>query len=143
MTEAYSSYDYAWDTPGWTVQNPSFPLAEGYVVPGMPEVSLVNVVGTFKEFGSGQGLEGVLRLRVPTTLTHGPTGAVIPAGDIRPVRFKHGILSIWLPATDDPDLTPPFEYEARLTVRGQRTEFTFALPALVPEVNINDLMGAV
>ena len=31
-------YDYAWKTPGWSVQNPSFSQVnpDGYVDPGLP-----------------------------------------------------------------------------------------------------------
>jgi hypothetical protein len=100
----------------------------------------VRVYGEFLEMDTGRGLEGVLRLRVNTDLTHVPTGRFIPSGDIAPVRFRRDGFSILLPATDDPQLTPAFTYQARLTVRGERKEFEFALPAATPEVNIRTLM---
>lgn len=134
----YVRYDYAWFTPGWSAQNPVINYGvDGYAEPGMPEdVTMVRLYGSFLEMDTGRNLEGVLRLRVDKILTHGPTGQQVLGGAIKPVRFKKGGFSIWLPATDDPQLTPSFVYEARLTVRGVVQEFSFALPAATPEVNI-------
>lgn len=140
----YVRYDYAWVTPGWTIQNPTFNYAtNSFTDPGMPDdVSLVRVYGTFMEMDSGRGLEGVLRLRTDVDLTHVPTGRLVPAGDLRPLRFPADGFSLYLPATDDPDLTPAFTYHARLTIRGTHHEFDFALPAATPEVNILTLIAA-
>ena len=140
--DQYARYDYAWKTPGWTTQNPVVTYAtDGYVDPGMPsDVSLVRVYGSFMEMDTGRGLEGVLRIRVRETLTHVPTGQVVPAGAVKLVRFRRDGFSLYLPATDDPDLTPAFTYEARLTVRGETKEFTFSLPSVPTEVNIMELV---
>jgi hypothetical protein len=136
----YARYDYAWKTPGWTTQDPVIPAqTDGYVDPGMPDdVTMVRLYGTFMELDTGRPLEGVLRLRVNETVTHLPSGSLIPAGAIggRPIRFTKGVLETWLPATDDPQLSPAFEYVARLTVRGDVYDFTFSLPAAEPDVNI-------
>jgi hypothetical protein len=140
--EAFARYDYAWNTPGFTAQNNTWiPGVNGYVNPGMPDdVSKVRVFGEFLELDSGRPLEGVLRLRVDQILTHVPSGRQVMAGGMKPIRFKRDGFSIYLPATDDPQLTPEFTYHARLTVRGQRQEFTFSLPAAEAEVNITTLI---
>jgi hypothetical protein len=141
---AYVRYDYAWQTPGFTAQNPTINYGvDGYAEPGMPtDVSMVRLYGSFLEFDTGRPLEGVLRLRVEKILTHVPTGQQVMAGALKPIRFKKGGFSIWLPATDDPQLSPAFEYEAKLTVRGQPQVFTFTLPAATPEVNITTKIPA-
>jgi hypothetical protein len=143
VTSAYVRYDYAWKTPGWSVQNPSLPTtdADGYVDPGLPaDISLVRVYYSALEFASGRNLSGVLRLRVDKILTHVPTQTQLFAGGIPVTRFRKDGFSIYLPATDDPQLTPSFLYEARLTVHGKTQEFTFALPAATPEVNLTTLI---
>jgi hypothetical protein len=136
----YARYDYAWKTPGWTTQDPVIPAqTDGYVDPGMPaDVTMVRLYGSFMEMDTGRPLEGVLRLRVNETVTYGPTQSLVPAGAIggRPIRFRDGFFETWLPATDDPQLSPAFEYVARLTVRGDVYDFTFSLPAAEPDVNI-------
>lgn len=139
-SDPYVRYDYAWKTPGFTAQNPVINYGvDGYVEPGMPpDVTMIKLFGKFMEMDTGRGLEGVLRLRVDETLTHVPTQTMIPAGVIggRPIRFRKGYFETWLPATDDPQLSPTFKYHARLTVRGDTKEFEFTLPAAQPEVNI-------
>lgn len=142
MSSQYARYDYAWKTPGWTSQDPVINYASnGDHDPGLPDdITYVRVFGSFLEFDSGNTLEGVLRLRVNKTLLHTPTNRQVMSGPMRPIRFQHDGFEVFLPATDDPQLTPEFEYEARLTVHGVTQEFTFALPAAVPEVNINDLL---
>lgn len=134
----YVRYDYAWFTPGWSAQNPTINYGvDGYVEPGMPaDVAMVRLYGSFLEMDTGRSLEGVLRLRVDQILVHGPTGQQVLGGDIKPVRFKKGGFNIWLPATDDPQLSPAFVYHARLTVRGRTQEFEFDLPMADQEVNI-------
>ncbi len=136
-------YDYAWQTPGWSAQQPTFEgPTDGYADPGMPEdVTHVHLYGSFTEFGSGRALESVLRLRVDRPLTHVPSGETVMGGALPVKRFtRYRPLSLWLPATDDPDLSPAFEYEATLTVRGQKFKFSFPLPMATPEVNINTLL---
>lgn len=140
---SYAPYDYAWKTPGWTVQNPVIPtqVADGYLDPGLPpDVTYVRLSGTFLELDTGRALPGVLNLRVDQILTHVPSGQQVLAGGFRPIRFKKDGFSILLPATDDPQLTPAFQYQARLTVRGISQEFEFSLPAATPEVNIHSLI---
>lgn len=137
-----ANYDYAWKTVGWTTQNPTFTASgvDTYVDPGLPtDVSTVRVFGKFIELTTGRLLEGVLLLRTTQILTHGPTGTQVMPGTRR-IRFRRGEFSVLLPATDDPELAPAFEYEARLTVRGYTREFKFSLPALTPEVNILSLI---
>jgi hypothetical protein len=97
---------------------------------------MVNLYGSFMEFDTGRDLEGVLRLRTDKILTHVPTGRQVMGGALKPIRFRHDGFSIWLPATDDPQLTPTFTYFARLTVRGVKQEFEFTLPMAELEVNI-------
>lgn len=143
MTDPYARYDYAWKTPGWSVQNPVIPGdgSDGYADPGLPDdVSKVRVYGEFLEMGTGRRLEGVLRIRVNETLTYVPTNQQVMAGELYRIRFNKNGFSIYLPATDDPQLTPSFEYVAELTVRGQKQVFSFALPAATPEVNITSLI---
>lgn len=138
----YAPYDYAWKDRGWTVQNPEvvYPI-NTYLDPGLPsDVSLVRVFGHFQELDSGRGLEGVLRLRTTQNLLHVPTGVQFPASDLRPIRFQADGFSIFLAATDDPDLTPTFTYQARLTVLGNHTDFEFALPSTPSSVNILSLI---
>jgi hypothetical protein len=136
-------YDYAWKTPGWTVQNPVVTTfaADGYVDPGLPaDVSLVRVYGSFLEMDSGRSLEGTLRIRTPSIITYVPTGQQVLGGALRVIRFNKSGFSRYLPATDDPQLSPAFQYECRLTVRGVSQEFSFSLPAATPEVNITSLI---
>lgn len=144
MTDPYVRYDYAWKTPGWTTQNPVINYGvDGYVEPGMPaDVTMVNVYGSFLEMDTGRDLEGVLRLRTDKVLTHVPSGRQVMGGALKPIRFRHDGFSIWLPATDDPQLTPEFTYFARLTVRGVVQEFEFDLPAAETEVNITTKIPA-
>jgi hypothetical protein len=142
--DPYVRYDYAWKTPGWNVQSPTFTYDEdGYVEPGMPsDVTMVNLYGSFMEMDTGRSLEGVLRLRTDKILTHVPTGRQVMGGAFKPIRFKKDGFSIWLPATDDPQLAPAFDYFARLTVRGVVQEFEFTLPMAELEVNITDKIPA-
>jgi hypothetical protein len=146
MTDPYVRYDYAWNTPGFTAQNAESNVnygVDGYAEPGMPaDVTMVRVYGSFLEMDTGRNLEGMLRLRVDKILTHVTTGQQVMGGALKPVRFKKGGFSIYLPATDDPQLTPEFVYKARLTVRGVVQEFEFELPAATPEVNITSLIPA-
>lgn len=143
MSDPYVRYDYAWKTPGFTVQNPVINYgADGYVEPGMPaDVTMVHLYGSFMEMDTGRDLEGVLRLRTDKILTHIPSGRQVMGGALKPVRFNHRGFSIWLPATDDPQLAPSFRYEAKLTVRGVVQEFSFLLPSSEPEVNITTLIN--
>jgi hypothetical protein len=141
-TDPYVRYDYALRTPGFTAQNAEYNInygPDGYVDPGMPaDVTMVNLYGSFLEMDTGRDLEGVLRLRTDKILTHVTTGRQVMGGALKPIRFRHDGFSIWLPATDDPQLTPAFTYFAKLTVRGVVQEFEFALPAAEPLVNISD-----
>ena len=140
---SYYPYDYAWKTAGWSVQNPGYVAgSNSYIDPGMPDdVTKVRVYGHFMELDSGRDLEGVLNLRVDKILQYVPTGQQVMTGAFRPIRFNREGFSVYLPATDDPQLTPAFQYIARLTVRGIRQEFTFSLPSATPEVNITDLIS--
>jgi hypothetical protein len=146
MTDQYARYDYAWKYRGWNVQNPVIPTSayDPTINTGFPDdVSQVRVFGQWIEMDSGNGLEGVLRVWLPEDLVHVPSGSVVPAGQLPLVRFRSNEgLSFYLPATDDPQLTPTFTYHARLTVRGDVHEFDFALPSSLGEVNIKDLIGA-
>ena len=142
----YANYDYAWRTPGWSVQNPVVPSGNtnGYVDPGLPsDIALVRVFGKWLEMGSGRGLEGVLRVRTMSDLIHTTSGSQIPAGEMPPFKFRADEgLNIYLPATDDPQLIPAFKYHAKLTVRGEKHEFEFSLPASLGSVSIFDLLPA-
>lgn len=141
----YAPYDYAWKTSGWTVQNPAYtPSVNTYVDPGLPtDVSKVRVFGTFLDLNSGLPQDGVFRVKARTSnggpLKHIPSGSLVFPHSF-PLRFTQGAFSLLLPATDDPDLTPAFVYDARLTVAGRTTEFTFSLPASVPEKSVFDLI---
>lgn len=140
----YVRYDYAWTTPGWSAQNPVINYGtNGYVDPGLPEdIARVRVQGRFIELSSGRPLEGVLRLRVRSILTHLPTNQQIIPGAFKPIRFKRGYLDVSLPASNDPQLSPSFVYEARLTVGGTVREFTFELDYQIEDpVDINDLIS--
>ena len=142
MTDPYARYDYAWKTPGWSVQDPVINYAtDGYVDPGLPsDVSMVKVYDTFMELGTGRPLEGVVQFRVKEILRHVPTGQQVMPGVIRK-RFRRDGFAIYLPATDDPDLTPNgFLYVCRLTVRGTTQDFEFSLPATPDEVRLTSLV---
>lgn len=145
MSDPYVRYDYAWRTPGFTAQNVTINYGvDGYVEPGMPaDVTMVNLYGSYMEMDTGRDLEGVLRLRTNKVLTHVPSGRQVMGGALKPIRFKREGFSIWLPATNDPQLTPAFTYFARLTVRGVVQEFTFALPLAETLVNITTKIPAV
>lgn len=140
--DPYVRYDYAWQTPGWSSQNPVINYGvDGYVDPGMPaDVSMVRVFGSFMEMDSGRELSGTLRLRVDRNLLHVPTQRQVMKGALKPIRFRRDGFSIFLPATNDPELTPAFKYEAVLTVRGVKQEFEFSLPLENPDVNITSLI---
>lgn len=148
MSGQYSSYDYAWKVPGWSVQNPVVPDSgpDGYVDPGMPEdVPRVRITQVFEEMGSGRPLEGVLRVRTRQPLVHEVSGAYYPAGHLLRVRFnRYRPLDVYLPATDSTTLhtrdNAPWKYHALLTVRGEQQEFEFSLPEASPAVNILDLI---
>lgn len=144
MSDPYVRYDYAWNTPGFTAQNPVITSPGPDSPTSLPaDISLVRLYGSWLELDTGRPLEGVLRLRVNKILTHVPTGQQVMGGALKPIRFKKDGFSIYLPATDDPQLTPAFLYQARLTVRGQTQEFEFSLPSLTPEVNITTKIPAV
>ena len=142
----YARYDYAWQTPGWSAQNPVVPApaANGYLDPGLPsDVSLVRVYGKFMEMATGRDLEGVFRVRSKFPLLHVPSGSYLPSGEIMRRRFTmYRPLDVYLPATDDPQLVAEgqWHYDAILTVRGKQTAFAFDLPAGLGEVNIVDLV---
>jgi hypothetical protein len=139
MVDPYVRYDYAWKTPGWNAQTPVINYGvDGYVEPGMPaDVTMVNLYGSFMEMDTGRDLEGVLRLRTDKILTHVTTQRQVMGGALKPIRFRaHEGFSIFLPATNDPQLTPAFTYHARLTVRGVVQEFDFTLPMAELTVNI-------
>lgn len=142
--EQYARYDYAWKTPGFTAQNAESNIVygtDGYASPGMPsDVTMVRVFYGAMEMDTGRSLEGVLRLRTDKIITHVPTGNQIIGGPLKPIRFKKDGFSIYLPATDDPQLSPEFTYHARLTVRGVKQEFSFLLPMSSPEVNLSLLI---
>jgi hypothetical protein len=142
MSDPYVRYDYAWKTPGWSAQNPVVNYGvDGYVEPGMPaDVTMVRLYYSALEMDTGRGLEGVFRVRTDKVLTHVTTGQQVIGGALKPIRFKRDGFSIYLPATDDPQLTPAFTYFARLTVRGVTQEFSFQLPAATPEVNLATLL---
>lgn len=142
--DPYARYDYAWSTPGWSAQAPVVNYgANGYSEPGMPaDVTMIRLYGSFMEMDTGRDLDGVLRLRTNKVLTHVPSGRQVMGGALKPIRFKRSGFSIFLPATDDPQLTPVFTYFARLTVRGVVQEFEFSLPVLQPEVNITTKIPA-
>lgn len=146
---SYVRYDYAWQTPGWSAQNPVIPTTSGdsYADPGLPaDVSLVRLFGNFAEVGTGRPLEGVLRLRTNADLLHVPTSTLYPRGEILRRRFtRYRPLDIMIAATDDPDLTAEggtWEYEAHLQVRGKRYNFKFAAPAAGTELDIVTVLGA-
>lgn len=140
----YARYDYAWKTPGWNAQDPYIPepSVDGYLDPGLPtDITYIRVWDDFLEWDSGRGLEGVVTFRVKEVLEHTPTGRTVMPGRRR-LRFRKDGFSINLPATDDPQLTPEFQYECRLTVRGVTREFAFSLPAATPdgEVRLSTLI---
>lgn len=142
MSDPYARYDYAWKTPGWTVQDSGWVSgADGYHDPGLPDdVTKVRVYGEFLEWDSGRPLEGVIRVRANKILTYLPENKQVLPG-VKKVRFKQGGFSIMLPATDDPELVPNgFTYQCTLTVRGTTQEFEFTLPSIPTEVNITDLI---
>ena len=131
MTGPYARYDYAWQTPGWTSQDPVVNYAvDGYIDPGLPEdVTQVKVWDTFLEGFSGRSLDGVVQFRVDQILRHETTGQQVMPGVFRR-RFRKDGFAYYLPATDDPQLTPNgFKYQCRLTVRGVTQEFEFLLPS--------------
>lgn len=146
MADPHVRYDYAWKTPGFTAQNAESNInygVDGYIEPGMPaDVTMVNLYYSALEMDTGRGLEGVLRLRTNKILTHVPTGRQVMGGALKPIRFRKDGFSIWLPATDDPQLTPAFSYFARLTVRGVKQEFEFTLPMAQTEVNFTTKIPA-
>lgn len=139
--DTYVRYDYAWKTPGWSVQNPTYPLvADGYVDPGLPsDITKVRLFGEFMDWETGRALEGYLEIRTDTPMTYVPTGTRVMPG-VKKIRFNKGGFAIYLPATDDDQLTPEFVYQARLTVSGYTNVFQFALPAINSDVNVLDLL---
>jgi hypothetical protein len=139
--DTYARYDYAWQQAGWTAQNPGYVISgDTYHDPGLPaDVSKVVLFGEFLDFVTGRPLEGVLTLRTSQRLTYIPTNTPVMPG-VRKIRFNRGGFSLVLPATDDPQLTPEYLYQAKLTVAGHSVEFQFTLPAADVEVNINDLI---
>lgn len=143
MTEEYVRYDYAWKTPGWTVQNPSFPVVspDTFYDPGLPvDVSTVRVFGNFIDWKTGRALEGTLSVRTSKVLTYQPTQTLVFPGVVT-MRFTKGEVSILLPATDDPQLTPnDWTYHFRLTVQGVVQEFEASIAAALGEVNVVDLI---
>lgn len=133
----YVRYDYAWNTPGWSVQNPSFNNENDlYVAPGLPDdVSVIEVLyEPPMEWDSGRPLEGVLRIKCEEILTHTPTKRQVMPGVDR-IRFRTGRgVRLFLPATDDPELVSaePWKYSGVLTIHGIEQHFEFSLPATTP-----------
>lgn len=141
MSDPYARYDYAWQTPGWSAQDPVVNYnTDGYVEPGMPsDVTVVKVYGSWLEWGTGRPLEGVVQFRLSNIMVHGPSGQQVMPGVIRR-RFRRDGFVVYLPATDDPQLTPSTtRYQCRLTVAGKVQEFEFALPANSPTEGVNIL----
>lgn len=141
MVNDYSRYDYAWKTPGWNVQNPVFPVVtDPHSEPGLPsDIAKVRVHGHFRDGSTGRNLQGVLRVRNKKFRTHIPTQTRLSPTNIRE-KFI-GDFEIWLPATDDDDLTPNgVPYEAVLTVAGYTEVFSFLLPTALDSVNILTLL---
>jgi hypothetical protein len=141
VADGYARYDYAWKTPGWSVQNPVVPPAayDGYVEPGLPEgLQLVRLFYEAPlELTSGRAVEGVLRIRSKQILVHTPTGKqILPRVITKRFRAGYGI-ELFLPATDDPDLFPNgWTYEGSLRVLGTTQEFAFELPGIPTEANL-------
>lgn len=144
--DVHARYDYAWRTPGFTVQNPTiiYDNVNGYWSPGLPaDVSKVKVFGNFLDLMTGRPLEGHLTVRASTVLHYTPTGAQVMPG-VEKLRFIKGYFEVTLPATDDAQLTPNnFKYWFRLRVQETTQEFEALLPATPAEVDIRTLVPAV
>lgn len=147
MTEPwYARYDYAWNTPGWTAQNPAV-SGPGTLGPdnfGWPEdVNSVQVALRRLDGQTGRGLEGVLTIRVKDVLVYATTGERVEPW-VRTIRFRPNGVVLTLPATDDPTLAKPgggtWTYLARVTAAGYHDEFEFALPATTDVVNLDSLV---
>jgi hypothetical protein len=143
VVTTFARYDYAWKTPGWTVQNPTITMEtpSGYWDPGLPDdVSKVLVLGRFLDLMTGRALEGHLSVRASEVLTYTPTGSlVLPA--VEGLRFRDGDLSLTLPATDDAQLTPNgWKYHFRLRVQENTFDWEAELPSSPSPVDIQDLM---
>lgn len=143
MSNEYVRYDYAWKTPGWSVQNPTFnQVPDGYTDPGLPDdVDKVHLYGEFMDWETGRPLEGYLEIRCFDELTYVTTNTRVMPG-VKKIRFNRGGFDIVLPATDSDNLVPEFTYRARLTVAGKTNAFQFELLTLDDPVNINDLLPA-
>lgn len=144
MVDQIVRYDYAWKTPGWTVQNPTFLIEQPdtFSDPGLPAaVSKVTVNGKFRD-DRGRFLDGLIQIRTSKILEYVPENVQVLPGVLR-VRFTDRGFSIALPATNDVDLAPVgWEYEMRLTVAGVTQEFSTPLPASPATVDIIDLIAA-
>jgi hypothetical protein len=142
----YARYDYAWNTPAWTAQNPviSGIPGDGAVGYAWPEdVSKVTVALKRLDGQTSRGLEGVLRIRVEDQLVYATTGERVQPW-VRTIRFKPNGVLLTLPATDDPTLAKPgggsWTYHARVTAGGYTDEFEFSLPYTASVVNLDTLV---
>lgn len=142
----YARYDYAWNTPGWTAQNPLIAGSpgDGSVDYGWPEdVGKVQVALKRLDGQTSRGLEGVLRIRVKDQLLYATTGERVQPWT-RTIRFKPNGVLLSLPCTDDPTLALPdggeWTYSARVTAGGYADEFEFSLPYTASVVNLDTLV---
>lgn len=147
MTYTNDRLTPAWYTPGWSVQNPSYPqnpTAGNALETNLPEsLKYISVVGTFFHSDSAPQT-GYVSFNPSTNLTFhdATTGQYIRlTGDYQKKYLNKGQLQIDLLATDNPNVLPSdFTYHVKENWMGGR-EYDIKVPHGVTEpVDIETLI---
>lgn len=134
---------YAWNTPGFTVQN-ELPYVGGYGVNGpvIPNnVSMVTVTGSYADFGyslvTGHVIFWPMIPNNSRLIDSAGAAVILPAQITVPVN--NGSFSVVLPASNDPDVTPTFQYLISEFIPGGRVNFYATLDYRSLTVDISQL----
>ncbi|MFF1711255.1 hypothetical protein [Streptomyces sp. NPDC058268] len=126
----YHSYDPddPYNIPGWTAINQLPGPGEATTdppAPFPPDIAVQTVVATYMVEG-GQPLPGSVLIQADRRYRDTATGdLVVP--NARRLKVVNGVLSVDLPASNDPDLDEPFFYSVHEVVPGGR-KFMISVP---------------
>jgi hypothetical protein len=131
---------YAYDTRGWTNQNQdpfvASPVGGAPIVPFPANIVLITVTGNYLDFNN-TALNGIVYFYplVPSVTDSALKTIIFAAQTAAPI--VNGALSVILPATNDPDFSPSFNYLVTEHVPGGRKNFRITLPYTLPGATVD------